>query len=103
MGSIPSFACCLPPRTETVAASADLLQDLVGDIEVRVGMLHVVVILQRVHQPEDLLGVFALNAHGGLRHHRDVGGLDREAGLLQSLLHDEELLRGGHDFVDLTG
>src|SRR2546426_11205288 len=80
-----------------------LLQNLVGNVEVRVGVLDVVVLFQRLHQAQHVLGIFPFHAHRGLRHHRNVCGFEGQACALHRLFHFEELLGRAHNFVDIPG
>src|SRR5690606_34744070 len=68
--------------TSSGSASADLLHDLVGDVEVGVDVLHVVAVLERLDHPEDLPGLRLVDRHGDARDEARLRRLVVEAGLL---------------------
>src|SRR5581483_9532090 len=78
-------------------------QHLVRDVEVRVYLLDVVQLLQPLDEPEHLLGFLALQADGGLRDVRHLGGLDRHAALLEDPAHGLQLGGLGGDLEDRIG
>src|SRR5262245_47827775 len=51
------------------SGGADGVEDVVRDVVVRVDGLNVVLLLQRLDEPQDRGGVLALDSHGGLRQH----------------------------------
>ena len=54
---------------------------LVGDVEVGEDVLHVVVVVERVDQPQHGLGGLGrVEGHGGARQHGQVGRVDLDAG-----------------------
>src|SRR6267378_8428609 len=57
-----------------------VLQDLFGDVEVRVHLDHVVEILEGLHQSEKLSSGIAFDADGRRRTHRELGGAGFDAG-----------------------
>src|SRR3974390_2597627 len=70
-----------PPGPES---DLDPLEDLVRDVEVGPDILHVVVLLEELAEPEDALFrrlVLDLDTRG--RHHLDVGLVDRDRGALE--------------------
>src|SRR5579885_1662375 len=81
-----------PPARAFV--SDGLLEDLVGNIEVGVHPLDVVVVLQSVHEAQHLLGLLPGQGDGGLGDHGDLGGDDGVAGLLERLPDGCEVFRG---------
>ena len=63
-----------PPGADRAAGSAgDRLQHRVGDVEVGVHVLDVVVLLERVDQPQQLAGGILLERDRVLRHQRQLG------------------------------
>src|SRR5512142_1360825 len=72
----------------------DGLHHLLRDVEVRVDLLDVVVLLEGVHQPQRLLGrPFVVQTHRRLGHHRQLGRVDVHARALDRLAHGGERLR----------
>src|SRR5436309_2892382 len=72
-------------------------EDVVRDLEVGVDLLNVVMLLQRVDQPEDAGGVLLGYRHGRGRHLGQLGARDPDARALERLLHlVEGALRGQH-------
>src|SRR5258708_30423860 len=57
---------------------AQLLHQCVGDLEIGVDVLHVVVLAERLHQPQDLLALLVIDRDGALRLPHQ-GGLARLA------------------------
>src|SRR5688572_29829214 len=72
------------PRT---VVGLGVLKDLVGSIEVRVDLLHVIEVLEILHEAEDLSGLVTVHAHRRRWAHRDLGRGDGDPGRLQPLLH----------------
>src|SRR5438552_14428147 len=64
-----------------------VLQDLFGDVEVRVHLDNVVEILERLDQSEKLARGIALDAHGRGGTHRELGRSGLDARRLERLLH----------------
>src|SRR5438309_5952021 len=54
------------------------LEDFLRHVEVRVHLLHVVELLERLDEPDHLLRLVALEAHGGRRTHGHLGVVDRQ-------------------------
>src|SRR5262245_13212845 len=74
------------------------LQDVFGDVEVRVDVLDVLGVLEPLDQPHDLArGRLVRDCDRCLRHHRELDGLDREAAGLQSLSYGPQRLRRSRD------
>src|SRR5262245_50504607 len=71
-GSIP-----ITRMPAAASGSRDGLQDVVRDVEVRVDVLDVVQVLQRLDEAHHRRGLRTLNSHGRLRH---VGHLGLEDG-----------------------
>ena len=84
-GIVLGWARCLK------RSGVDLAHHLVGDFEVGVDVLHVVVILKVVDELEHLGGLFGVEGHGVLRQIFRLGLGDFERGLFQ----------GAGDLVDL--
>src|SRR5437879_9209219 len=74
-----------------------VLQDLFGDVEVRVHLDHVVEILEGLHQPEELARGVAFDADGRGWAHRELGRAGLDARRLKCLLHSLERGRSGVD------
>src|SRR5262249_54801570 len=93
----------------SLGVSADLLHDLVGDVEVGVDVLDVVAVLEGVDQPEDPPGVLLLQRHGHAGQERRLGGLVVDAGGLQRGADRDQVTRladhleGLAEVVDLLG
>src|SRR3954453_20976305 len=86
------------PRSPALAAmltapSADPLQHLVGDVVVRVHVLHVVAVLERVDEPEDLPRGLLVEFHGHAGHEPRLGGVVIDPGVLQCGAHRDEVGR----------
>jgi hypothetical protein len=61
-------------RMATYPPLGDRFQDALGDVEVRVDVLNVVVLLEGVHEAEQLArGGLVLDAHCRARQHRELG------------------------------
>src|SRR5712692_5929451 len=73
------------------------LEDFLRHIEVRVHLLDVVQVLERLDESEDLLRLLALEAHGVRRPHRELGVAYLELESLQGLTHRLEAVRCGVD------
>ena len=83
------------PRGAAQPLGGGGLEHLLGDVEVRVDLLDVVVVLERVDQAHQLPRLaLVVDRDGRLRQHRELGGLDREAGGLDRLAHGRERSRG---------
>src|SRR5690242_4669226 len=83
-------------REASTGLTGHAFEDSLGNVEVRVDLLHVVVLLELVDQAQDLLRlVLVLDGDGRLREHRQLGRLDLEAGALDRLAHRGELGGGG--------
>jgi hypothetical protein len=95
IGIDPGTAAC---GYGIVHESGDRLEHPLGDVEVRVDVLDVVVVLELVHEAEDLLRIpLVRHLDGRLRDHRQLGRVDRVSRSLDRLAHRRELLRrGGH-------
>src|SRR5437867_3474336 len=76
-----------PPRREL-----RVLEHLFGYVEVRVDPLHVVQVLERLHEADELTRSLALDPHGGRRPHGQLGGGRTDPRRLERLLH---ALEGG--------
>src|SRR5581483_9746859 len=70
--------------------SAELGHHGLGDVEVRVDVLDVVEILERLDEREHLARLTALDRHGRLRHHRELGGEHRDPRLRDAVPHRRE-------------
>src|SRR5262250_3425883 len=57
------------PMTRSALGRGDGVEDLVGNVVVRVDGLDVVLLLEGLDEPQHRRGVLALHAHGGLRDH----------------------------------
>src|SRR5712691_13438939 len=57
------------PITRTPLGRRDGVEDLVGDVVVGIHGLDVVLLLERLDQPQHRRGLLTLYLHGGLRHH----------------------------------
>src|SRR5882757_1258098 len=83
--------------------------DVVADVEVRVDVLHVVAVLERVDQAEHLAGALGVQRHGHRRQEARLGRLVVVARVLQRLADRDQVGRLGHDLeavaevVDLLG
>src|SRR6266568_6537482 len=66
------------PITRTPLGRGDGVEDLVGDVVVGIDGLDVVLLLERLDQPQHRGGVLALHPHGGLGDHGDLRLDDRE-------------------------
>src|SRR6266704_266021 len=78
-----------PPRGRR--RSAELLHHLVGDRVVRVDVLHVVGVLDRLDQPEDAPGLLLVQRHLDRGQERGLGRLVVKAGLLQRCAHGDQV------------
>ena len=88
-------------RWAVAAPGLHRLQHLLGDVEVRPDVLHVVVLLERLDQPDQLLrGRLLGDLDRRLGDHRQLGGLDLEARVLDGLPDGRERLRRGRDLED---
>src|SRR2546422_6059026 len=74
-----------------------VLQDLLGNVEVRVHLDNVVEILERLDQSEKPSRGVALDPHRRGRAHRKLGRAGLDTRRLQGLLHPLERARGGVD------
>src|SRR6266576_4026925 len=82
------------------ALACHALEDSFGNVEVRVHLLHVVVLLELVDQAQDLLRlVLVLDGDRRLGEHCQFGRLDLEAGSFDCLAHGGELLGGREHLV----
>src|SRR3954451_9675592 len=79
-----------------------LLEDLFRHVEVRVHRVDVVVLLERVHQPEQGRGVVLSDLDGGLRLHRELGGLNLDAGVLESRANGRQIRCRGGDLEEVA-
>src|SRR4051794_5907042 len=103
-GSIPITTCmgtdsgrklgCLP--------LGDLLEDLLGNVEVGVHRVDVVVLFERVDQTEQRTGVALAHLNRALRLHRHLGRADLDAGLFERLAYRAERPRLAEDPELLT-
>src|SRR5215211_4556433 len=85
-------------RTRLPGSLDGSLEQLLGDVEVRVDALDVVVLLQPVEQAHDLARhALVLDLHRRLRQHRRLGVLDRVPGVLERPPDDGELLGRADD------
>src|SRR6185295_7724167 len=73
------------------------LHHFFADVEVRVDGIDVVVLLERLDQVQQGLRLALLDRHRVLRVHRDVGGDDLDAGLVERSANRGELARRGED------
>src|SRR5258708_5996976 len=73
------------------------LEDFLRHVEVRVHLLDVIQILERLDEPDDLLRLLALEAHRVRRPHRDLRVGDLQLLGLERLLHGLEAVRRGVD------
>ncbi len=100
-GSMPSTNICSIVMRFARRVSGLLLEvgeDLVGDVEVRVDVLHVVVVIDGVHQSQNLLGLaLFLDGNEILRHQRKVGADDAESETLESVAHHAHFVGFGRD------
>ena len=69
------------------------IHDLVRDIEVRIHVLDVIIVLERINKPQHLLRFLAVELHIGLRDHGDLGDIQGHARVFQRLLHLFEVVR----------
>src|SRR5215218_5388776 len=75
----------------------DLLEHLVGDVVVGEDVLHVVAVLERVDEPEDLARGLLVELDRDAGHEADVGGVVVDAGVLQGGAHRDQVGRLAHD------
>jgi hypothetical protein len=73
------------------SASADRGHDLVADVEVGPDVLHVVGVLERLDQAEDLLGAVLVERHADRRQERRLGRVVVDAGVLQRGAHGDQV------------
>ena len=75
-GLEPTPPPCPPHKGEGKAQLIrHLLHERVGQLEVAVDVLHVVMLLQRLHQPHELLAGLVVDGDRGLRLPDQLGGL----------------------------
>src|SRR5919108_2323034 len=87
----------VPALRRTEPFSADLGEDVVGDVEVRIDRVHVLQIVQRLDQREHLAGLSPFHADRGLRLHGQLSGHDRDTLPLQRGANHREIRRSrGH-------
>src|SRR6476646_2726255 len=72
----------------------DLLQQVRGNVEVRVNGLDVVVVVEGLHQAHHRTGIGRPDLNDVLRLHRELGGLDVHASRLERPAHCGQVLRG---------
>src|SRR3989449_2242717 len=77
----------------------DLLHDLFRNVEVRVDLLDVVVVFQRIDQLQHVLRVFLIELDVVLRDKGDLGQGALDLGVDQGFLHLLEVVGGGDDLV----
>src|SRR5919112_4748339 len=75
----------------------DLLEHLVGDVVVGEDVLHVVAVLERVDEPEDLARGLLVELDRDAGHEAGVGGVVVDAGVLQGGAHRDQVGRLAHD------
>src|SRR5579863_6252833 len=86
-----------PARRRARRSADDLLEDLVGDLEVRVHRADVVVLLEGLDQAEELRGARLVEFDARRRALHDVGALDLDAPLLDRRAHRREVAGGADD------
>src|SRR5688500_13799932 len=80
-------------RSANGLGGGDGVDDLVGDVVVGEDGLDVVLLLERLDQPQHCRGILAVDAHGGLGHHVDLSLEHRNARPLQHLADCFHLVR----------
>src|SRR5436305_9018546 len=89
-----------------MSSRVDRLQDVVGDVEVGVDVLHVVVLLERVDHAQHRLRLAGLvELDGSRRQHREVGARRGDTGAFERGAHRVEVARRRGDLpgVALVG
>src|SRR5690606_19715641 len=100
MRTAPFTALDLGTKGEACpAALCRFLQQRVGDVGVRIDVLHVVELLEHVEELQQRLGLRAFYPHLRRRAHRDLGPLELEPRALHRLVHALVVL-GGRQHVD---
>src|SRR4051794_5278690 len=79
------------------AGVLDPLEHLVGDVVVGEDVLHVVAVLERVDEPEDLARGLLVELDRDAGHEAGVGGVVVDAGVLQRGAHRDQVGRLAHD------
>src|SRR6266481_1653022 len=85
------------PITRKPLGRGDGVEDLVGDVVVGIDGLDVVLLLERLDEPQHGRGILALHPHGGLGHHGDLRLDDREPLRLERVPHGVHFIRRGRD------
>src|SRR2546427_4903245 len=78
----------------------DGVEDLVGDVVVGIDGLDVVLLLERLDEPQHGRGILALHPHGGLGDHGDVRLEHRQPLRLERVAHRVHIIRRGGDLVN---
>src|SRR6185436_3696374 len=84
-------------RSSKGLGGGDGVDDLVGNVVVGEDGLDVVLLLERLDQPQHRRGVLAVDAHGGLGHHVDLSFEHRNPRALQPLADRFHLVGGRRD------
>src|SRR2546426_7519687 len=93
-GPPPTWAPARRPGSTPRARRSGVLEHLVGDVEVGVHPLHVVELLERLDQRDDLARLVALDPHRGGGTHGELGGGGLHPGRLEPALDALERARG---------
>src|SRR5438128_12268994 len=88
------------PITRTPLGRGDGVEDLVGDVVVGIDGLDVVLLLERLDEPQHGRGILALHPHGGLGDHGDVRLEHRQPPRLERVAHGVYIIRRGGDLVN---
>src|SRR5215467_2135640 len=88
------------PMTRRALGRGDGVEDLVGDVVVRVDGLDVVLLFERLDEPQHGGRVLALDAHGGLGDHGRLRFEDRYPLVLEGGAHRLHFIRRGGDLKD---
>src|SRR5215475_962882 len=88
------------PMTRRALGRGDGVEDLVGDVVVGVDGLDVVLLFERLDEPQDGGRVLALDAHGGLGDHGRLRFEDGYPLVLEGGAHRLHFIRRGGDLKD---
>src|SRR5829696_625534 len=83
------------------SSGRDALQHVGVSLEVRVDRVHVVLVVERLDQPQHLAGRVLVELDARRRAHRQLGVLDVDALALQRLAHPLQVARRGDDLPDV--
>ena len=78
------------------------LDDLVAEVEVAVNTLHIIKVLQSIHQSQHLTGTVLIERDGSRWQLRHLGSLHRHGGVTECVTHAGEIARCGDDLELLS-